>query len=314
MTTSSNCSHNAINRLLGGRFKFESKNYSNEFWRHKNGDLLRESQESSQLYDLDTSFDVVPGLYGIGVSFRSVNYPNRFIRHCNSLCSIDKYMEYSHAGDPDLFKKDASWIPREGIADPKGVSFESVNYPREFMRHSSGKIRKDQYNTTNLFGDDATWYPRLMKPPRVVGEWKLVYANDNAAASGQFTDSVVVGTDFIENSTNVGFSWKSILQRSHGANVPILEGFPLMSASVKDVFEFGMSSSVANLDPSTWSMTVTQEPKKYSISLKAGEPVYLWKWHVAAMTSDSTYMVAKTSIYMETTTHQSPPPYIVNWP
>ena len=85
----------------------------------------------------------------------------------------------------------------------------------------------------------------------------MVYANDNAAASGQFTDSVVVGTDFIENSTNVGFSWKSILQRSHGANVPILEGFPLMSASVKDVFEFGMSSSVANFDPSTWSMTVS---------------------------------------------------------
>ena len=78
--------------------------------------------------------------------------------------------------------------------------------------------------------------------------------------------------------------------------MPILEGFPLMSTSIKDVFEFGMSSSLANLDPSTWSMTVTQEPKKYSISLKAGEPVYLWKWHVAAMTSDSTFMVAKTSI------------------
>ena len=107
MTTRSNCSHNTINRLLGGRFKFESKNYSNEFWRHKNGDLLRESQESSQLYDLDTSFDVVPGLYGIGVSF---HYPNRFIRHCNSLCSIDKYMEYSHAGDPDLFKKDRRFL------------------------------------------------------------------------------------------------------------------------------------------------------------------------------------------------------------
>ena len=64
------------------------------------------------------------------------------------------------------------------------------------MRHSNGKIHKDQYNTTDLFGDDATWYPRVMKPPKLTGECKLVYANDNAAASDQFTDSVVVGTDF----------------------------------------------------------------------------------------------------------------------
>ena len=27
----------------------------------------------------------------------------------------------------ELFKKDISWIPREGIADAKGVSIESVN-------------------------------------------------------------------------------------------------------------------------------------------------------------------------------------------
>ena len=27
----------------------------------------------------------------------------------------------------ELFKKDVSWIPREGIADPKGILFESVN-------------------------------------------------------------------------------------------------------------------------------------------------------------------------------------------
>lgn len=312
MTTSSSSSHNTINRLLGGRFKFESKNYPNEFWRHKNWKLLRESrekQENSQLYDLDASFDVVPGLHGIGVSFRSVNYPNYFIRHCEDWCSIAKYVDYSDASDPDLFRKDASWIPREGIADPKGVSFESVNYPGEFMRHSKGRIRKDRYNATELYSGDATWYPRLMKPPTVIGEWKLVYANDNAAASGQFTDSVEVGTDFIENPTLVGLSWKTILKRSLGANVPVLEGFPVTSAGVKDVFEFGTNGSVANLDPSTWSMTVTRKPEKYSISFKAGEPVYLWKWHVAAMTSDSTYMVAKTNIYKETKTHHSPPQY-----
>ena len=298
-----NYSHNTISRLLGGRFRFESKNYPNEFWRHKGGKLRREKQESSQLYQLDTSFDVVPGLYGIGVSFRSVNYPDHFIRHANDECFIAKLEE------TELFKKDASWIPHEGIADPKGVSFESVNYPGEFMRHSNARIRKDRY-TTEVFSEDATWYPRVLKPPKVIGEWKLVYANDNVAASGQFTDSAEVGTDFIEKkSTNFGFSWKSILQRSLGVNVPVLEGFPSVSASVKDVFGFGTNGSITHLDPSTWNTSVTKMPEKYTISLKAGEPVYLWKWHVAAMTSDSTYMVAKTNIYKETKTHQSPPPF-----
>ena len=256
------------------------------------------------MYQLDTSFDVVPGLYGIGVSFRSVNYPDHFIRHANDECFI------AELEGTDLFKQDASWIPHEGIADPKGVSFESVNYPGEFMRHSNAQIRKDRYTTEVFSSEDATWYPRVLKPPKVIGEWKLVYANDNVAASGQFTDSAEVGTDFIEmKSTNFGFSWKSILQRSLGVNVPVLEGFPSVSASVKDVFEFGTNGSITHLDPSTWNTSVTKMPEKYTISLKAGEPVYLWKWHVAAMTSDSTYMVAKTNIYKETKTHQSPPPF-----
>ena len=74
-----------------------------------------------------------------------------------------------------------------------------------------------------------------------------------------------VGADFIENKlTNFGFSWKSILQHSLGANVPVLEGFPSVSASVKDVFvnEFGMNGSVSHLDPSTWNMAETKSLKR----------------------------------------------------
>ena len=118
-----------------------------------------------------------------------------------------------------------------------------------------------------------------MKPPKVIGEWKLVYINDNTAASGQFTDSAEVGTKFIEDKwTNFGFYRKSILQRStsRGVDVPILEGFPSESACVKDVFEFGINGTVAHLDPSAWNIGMTKKPETYTISQKAREPAYTY--------------------------------------
>lgn len=61
-----------------------------------------------------------------------------------------------------------------------------------------------------------------------------------------------------------------------------------------------MNSTLAHLDPSTWNnIGMTTKPETYTISLKAEEPVYLWKWYVAAMTTDSTYIVAKNNIYMQ---------------
>ena len=95
------------------------KNCPDEFWRDvtRLGMLLREKQESSQLYQPDISLDVVPGLYGIGVRFRSMNYPDHFIQHCNDKCSIAN----ANDNDPEIMNhsKDVSWIPHEGIADPK---------------------------------------------------------------------------------------------------------------------------------------------------------------------------------------------------
>ena len=99
MTT--NPKHNTTNRFLGGRFKFESKNYPDELWRHKTGKLLREKQESSQLYQPDISFEVVPVLNEIGVSFCSMNYPDHFIQHCNDECSIAK----ANDNDPEIVQK-----------------------------------------------------------------------------------------------------------------------------------------------------------------------------------------------------------------
>ena len=287
-----NTEYNTVGRLLGGRFKFESKNYPGEFWRHKNFEVWKEKQESSNLYQLDTSFDVVPGLHGIGLSFRSVKYPDHFIRHyIGGECVISKPDE---GGDNKLFKREVSWIPCEGIANSKGVSFESVNCPGEYLRHCGGRLRINRNDGSNLFCEDATWYPRMLKSPNITGEWKLIFANDNTAASGQYTHLIEVGTEIIES--RAADIWNCSLRGSIGSEGLIPVG-DVLSHSLKALFDSSMRSS-CDIDASAWRVS-ERKKEAYTINLKIGEPVYLWQWIITAIASDSTYIMVKTNIYKE---------------
>jgi hypothetical protein len=123
-------------------------------------------------YQVDSSFDIIPGICGQGISLCSVNYPAYYVRHKRKggECFI-------HSSDgTSSFKQDASFIPRPGLADPKGVSFESVNFRGQYLRHCCDRIRKDIYNTTPLFMDDATWYPREIKAVGICGIFVILYA------------------------------------------------------------------------------------------------------------------------------------------
>ena len=148
-----------VKDLVGKQFRFESKNYPNHFIRHQNWKIFKHPHKPTQLYELDSSFDVIPGISGQGITLRSVNYPAYYVRHYKRKgeCFI-----HSADGKPS-FKEDASFIPRPGLADPEGVSFESVNFPGQYLRHYRDRVRKDINNNTPLFFDDATWYPRLIK-------------------------------------------------------------------------------------------------------------------------------------------------------
>ena len=59
-----------------------------------------------------------------------------------------------------LFLNDATWIVRDGLADDanSGVSFESVNYPGQYLRYQNLRIRIDPLDGSQLFREDATWY------------------------------------------------------------------------------------------------------------------------------------------------------------
>lgn len=115
--------------------------------RHRGFELWLDPYITTTLFDLDSHFAIVPGLTGVGISFRSQNYPNR---HRNFQGFLDDYT------NTQLFLDDASWIIHGGLASSNCVSFESVNFPGQYMRHSGFRIRLDPLMKTSLFREDAT--------------------------------------------------------------------------------------------------------------------------------------------------------------
>jgi hypothetical protein len=90
------------------------------------------------------------------VSLRSVNYGDRYIRH-------QKFHGELTVVKSGLDKKDATFWLRPGLAHPRGVSFDSVNYPGYFLRHQGFRIKLHKRENSDLFKKDATfkWEPGL---------------------------------------------------------------------------------------------------------------------------------------------------------
>ena len=50
----------------------------------------------------------------------------------------------------------------------------------KFTIHESVRI---EIIAVGFFSEGAIWYPKFLKLPEITSKWKLVYINDNAAAS-----------------------------------------------------------------------------------------------------------------------------------
>ncbi|MET8306763.1 AbfB domain-containing protein [Micromonospora sp. NPDC005173] len=84
-------------------------------------------------------------------------YTNRYLRHQDSLA----YTEVVDAGSPDLLKNDATYTIRPGLADTNCYSFESVNYPGQYLRHQASRVRNSPNDGSALTRADATWCARV---------------------------------------------------------------------------------------------------------------------------------------------------------
>jgi hypothetical protein len=58
-----------------------------------------------------------------------------------------------------LDKNDATWIVRRGLADSSCVSFESRNYPGDFLRHFNFQVYRQPMDGSAAFRADATFCP-----------------------------------------------------------------------------------------------------------------------------------------------------------
>jgi non-reducing end alpha-L-arabinofuranosidase len=79
----------------------------------------------------------------------------RYIRHQNNQVVTSVIA----GGSSALDKNDGSWIVRRGLSNASCVSFESRNFPGDFLRHSNFQLFRQPMDGSALFRQDATFCP-----------------------------------------------------------------------------------------------------------------------------------------------------------
>jgi hypothetical protein len=98
---------------------------------------------------------------GSTISLRETapGYTTRYLRHQNNNAVTSVISSTSTSVD----KGDSSWIIRRGLANPSCVSFESRNYPGDFLRHFNFQLYRQPMDGTATFRADATFCPKTGK-------------------------------------------------------------------------------------------------------------------------------------------------------
>ncbi|WP_158889166.1 AbfB domain-containing protein [Amycolatopsis anabasis] len=95
----------------------------------------------------------------ISLQVTTPGHTEKFARHYDSL----GYTEKVTAASDETLRKDATWIVRRGLANAACYSFESVNFPGEYLRHRDFRVRKEYKLSTEpryQYLEDATWCAR----------------------------------------------------------------------------------------------------------------------------------------------------------
>ncbi|WBB64418.1 AbfB domain-containing protein [Streptomyces sp. WMMC500] len=81
-------------------------------------------------------------------------HTDRYLRHTDALATTEVVTPASG----DLLKQDATWKVVGGLGNPECYSFESRNYPGEYLRHREHRVRREAGDGV-LFREDATFCP-----------------------------------------------------------------------------------------------------------------------------------------------------------
>jgi hypothetical protein len=86
-------------------------------------------------------------------SIQSATFPNRYIEHRDAM----GYLEFIAADSTDGNKRDATFTLVPGLGDVRCLSFQSVNVPTQYLRHSMFRIMLNESDGSEGFKQDATF-------------------------------------------------------------------------------------------------------------------------------------------------------------
>ncbi|TPW76971.1 AbfB domain-containing protein [Schumannella sp. 10F1B-5-1] len=159
--------------LAAGGTSFESLNFPGSYLRHYADNVYLARSGGANAWDTATGFaaDATWDVSGAALWRSSALLPqdarrslqvttwgftNRYVRHANSLAST----EVVTSGSSATLKADATFTIRRGLADSSCYSFESVNYPGQYLRHADSRLRLASDDGSALMRADATWCSR----------------------------------------------------------------------------------------------------------------------------------------------------------
>ncbi|MEU4163608.1 AbfB domain-containing protein [Actinoplanes sp. NPDC026670] len=152
--------------LAAGGISFEAANQPGRYLRHAS-DQVRIDPNTGGGFAADATWNVAdPALWRSSVLLpvdvqRSLQvttwgHTDRYLRHAGGLGST----EIVGSGSSALLKQDATFTVRRGLADNSCYTFESVNYPGQYLRHADSRIRLAVNDGSALFAGDATFCAR----------------------------------------------------------------------------------------------------------------------------------------------------------
>jgi hypothetical protein len=134
----------------------------------------------------------------------------RYIRHQNNNAVTSVITSGSSAVD----KSDASWIVRRGLASSSCVSFESRNFPGDFLRHSNFQLFRQPNDGSALFRSDATFCPQAGKSGTGTSFASL---NFPTRFLRHFNNTVYIASDGGPNTFDSATSWAADVTWAVGA-------------------------------------------------------------------------------------------------
>jgi hypothetical protein len=175
---------------------FQSKNFPTRYITAKgvNGQIRLE--EGPSIVSLR------PGIAKGTIALGPVGRPNVVFRHSNFVYLLNT------VDSTELQKQDSSFYVVKGLADPKGVSFKSYNFPDRYLRHSSFGFVLQPSDGGSLFQNDATFY---IKDPPAPLKFPISYRpfSSNLLGTQSIQSNYRLTFDLTPNAT-VG-NWASIL-------------------------------------------------------------------------------------------------------